>query len=267
MVDQLIPFFSICTPVYNGSEYIDTYLRSVLDQSFCDFEVIIVDDGSTDASFELLSSLVYRDQRFNLLKPDICSKSFDLPGPWLARNLCLRKASGKYICFWDIDDIWHSDYLELLYTSIVSSKCPDIVFSTHLVSGQSLQKKYKKDRFDLFPVTTQLLFWNPFPMLATSFKSSIAKGIHFHPIPHEDYIFWFDLHRNQQISVSFNSSLSAIYRVSETSFSSNKFSAILWWLNCYRLIGHSYVLIPFFFFPKVVFSILGSIRHKFSKFI
>jgi len=100
-----VPKFSIITPLYNKEKDIKNTLLSVLDQSFKDFEVIVINDGSTDNSEEIVKSV--SDKRIFLYtkKNEGVSK---------ARNYGVEKASSNYIAFLDADDYWYPNHLENL---------------------------------------------------------------------------------------------------------------------------------------------------------
>jgi len=95
-------FFSVIIPLYNKERYIEATLKSVLDQTYTDFEIIIVDDGSTDKSFEVISQII--DSRVTFIKQEN-------QGASQARNLGIEKATGKYIALLDADDYWHNNHL------------------------------------------------------------------------------------------------------------------------------------------------------------
>jgi glycosyltransferase involved in cell wall biosynthesis len=97
-----MPLISVVMPVYNGKRYLKEALESVLGQTFTDFELICVDDGSTDNSFNVL--LEYRD-RITIIQQANA-------GQGAARNAGVRAASGRYIAFIDQDDRWYPAKLE-----------------------------------------------------------------------------------------------------------------------------------------------------------
>lgn len=97
---------SIVTPSYNCSSFISDTIKSVLQQSFSDWQMIIVDDCSTDNSVEVIQSFVKKDPRFYLIK---LSKN---SGAAVARNKAIEAAQGRYIAFLDSDDLWLPDKLE-----------------------------------------------------------------------------------------------------------------------------------------------------------
>lgn len=107
----MTPFFSVIIPLYNKEKYIEATLKSVLNQSFKDFEIIIVNDGSTDKGLEIASKI--NDAKISI---------FDQKnqGPSVARNKAITNASGKYIAPLDADDIWQENHLQELKSLIDS---------------------------------------------------------------------------------------------------------------------------------------------------
>ncbi|WP_242202424.1 glycosyltransferase family 2 protein [Aestuariivivens insulae] len=97
-----MPFFSVIIPLYNKEDYIADTLNSVLNQSFQDFEVIIVNDGSTDGSLDVVSG--FEDHRIIVLNQDNLGLS-------AARNNGIKISSGLVIALLDADDIWLTYYL------------------------------------------------------------------------------------------------------------------------------------------------------------
>ncbi len=98
------PLVSIVVPVYNMERYIKACVDSILNQVYRDFEVLIVNDGSTDASVELLGEAIRDDKRFTVL-------SKNNGGVSSARNMGIDRANGKYIVFVDADDMIHPTFL------------------------------------------------------------------------------------------------------------------------------------------------------------
>lgn len=98
-----MPLFSVIIPLYNKENFIEKTLESVLSQTFSDFELIIVNDGSTDKSEEKV--LYFKDDRIKYF-------SKENEGVSATRNFGIEKASGKFISFIDADDIWKNDFLE-----------------------------------------------------------------------------------------------------------------------------------------------------------
>ena len=102
---------SVIVPVYNVEQYLDTCIRSVLQQSYPLFELLLVDDGSTDSSGALCDRWKKRDGRIRVFHQDNAGLS-------VARNKGIREAKGEYLCFVDSDDWIHEAYLQVLYENI-----------------------------------------------------------------------------------------------------------------------------------------------------
>ena len=100
---------SVGITVYNVEKYLRECLESVLNQTFTDFEVIMVDDGSTDNSFSICQEYVARDDRFKLIYQE--NKGRGQAG---AKNTCLKHMTGEYVTWIDSDDVVDNNYLERL---------------------------------------------------------------------------------------------------------------------------------------------------------
>lgn len=103
-MSNLNPFISVVIPVYNRADIINRTIDSVLNQSYTQFEIIIVDDGSKDNVLASLS--LYNDSRINYIKHPTNL------GATVARNTGIKAAKGEWIAFLDSDDIWISSKLE-----------------------------------------------------------------------------------------------------------------------------------------------------------
>ena len=98
------PFLSVVVPVYNVSKYLEECLDSVIQQSFKDFEVLLINDGSTDGSLDLLEEVTSRDSRVRVWSQFNC-------GAGSARNRGIELARGKHLIFIDPDDIFATDHV------------------------------------------------------------------------------------------------------------------------------------------------------------
>lgn len=105
-----MPFFSVIIPLYNKEKHIIQTLNSVLSQSFTNYEVIIVNDGSTDNSLSLTEQTI--DNRIRVFNQEN-------KGVSEARNFAMQQATGNYFAFLDADDIWKGNHLENLYQLII----------------------------------------------------------------------------------------------------------------------------------------------------
>lgn len=103
--------FSIILPVYNCQKYIKKCINSVLNQTYSDFELIIIDDGSTDKSLSIMQKMAKADPRIKLIHQDNT-------GVALARKRAIEEATGDYTTFIDSDDEYLPDYLKTMYDLI-----------------------------------------------------------------------------------------------------------------------------------------------------
>jgi glycosyltransferase involved in cell wall biosynthesis len=112
------PLVTVVTPAYNIAKYVGETVDSVLRQTFHDFEYLVVDDGSTDNSVDVVRAHVGDDPRFRLVQGEHRGLS-------AARNAGVREARGQYIAFLDGDDRWHSKFLER-QLRLIQSLPPDV---------------------------------------------------------------------------------------------------------------------------------------------
>ena len=135
---------SIVVPVYNSSKYLQECIDSCLNQTFQDFEIILVDDGSTDSSLEILKSNATRDNRIK------CFSQVN-SGSCAARNHALKYVQGDYVFYLDSDDSIYPDTLNTLYQAIQGK---DVAWgNAHICDEQmnivDTQKKKNIDEKDL----------------------------------------------------------------------------------------------------------------------
>lgn len=117
------PFFSITIPAYNRAFILEETLRSVQMQSFSNWEVIVVDDGSTDNTASLMEKIAQLDARIRYVYQKNAERS-------VARNNGADHAKGRYLLFLDSDDAFESDHLQLLYNLLEEQGFPvGMVFS------------------------------------------------------------------------------------------------------------------------------------------
>ena len=113
------PYFTVVIPLYNCQEFIGETIDSVLNQTFSDWEMIVIDDASTDNSREVVKEYVRRDPRVSLVELES-----GFGGPAGPRNIGISKAKSPYIALLDSDDIWHPE--KLATQNKILSECNDI---------------------------------------------------------------------------------------------------------------------------------------------
>ena len=109
------PVISIIVPVYNVEKYLDRCIQSILVQSFKKFELVLINDGSTDNSLKICQKYREEDNRIVLI-------SQPNKGLSAARNTGLENIHGEYVCFIDSDDFVEKNYLRSLYNNLEKNK-------------------------------------------------------------------------------------------------------------------------------------------------
>ena len=182
---------SIILPIYNCEKYVEECINSILQQSFEDFELIIVNDGSTDGSFEKCSQF-RAEQRVRIINKEN-------QGVSIARNIGFSYATSPYIMFVDSDDILENDMLEMMYNKIINDKTDLCVCGIKNFYENSIKDEtwgYRSGIYSKKEYVDILLkfFTNPFiggPFAKIFSRRILAKGIAFeeHESFAEDFVF------------------------------------------------------------------------------
>lgn len=154
-----MPFFSVVIPLYNKENLIEQTISGLLNQSFTDFEVIIINDGSTDNSLKKIKPLV--DSRFKIINQDNKGVSY-------ARNIGVKNANAKYIALLDADDIWLNNHLLELKKLIE-------IFPNAGLYCNNYQVYYTKDVAR--PANLNFDFENDCLIVGDFFKASITNSV------------------------------------------------------------------------------------------
>lgn len=213
---------SIIVPIFNTEKYLHQCLDSILSQSYGNFECLLINDGSTDASASICREYVAKDARFRYFEKENGGVSS-------ARNLGIERSGGAYITFIDSDDWVEFDYLEVLYSAIIQETA-DISVSTYRTYEMSknrwsfhafAREKHQKV-FSRQELMNQLVFLDS---IDASFRfvscklvrKSILAGIWFNESTHlgEDMEFWFKLYLVAE-KVVFSNRDTYIYRKNST---------------------------------------------------
>lgn len=211
---------SIVTPCYNAEQYIARTIQSVLEQTYQNWEMLIVDDCSTDNSAELIRQYCAKYEKIRYYKTD---KNFGTPTR--ARNIGIKNAKGRFIAFLDSDDIWFPTKLERQLTVFSQHQDAAIVFSDYEKFSEENTRSNRIVRAPLKINYKKLLQSNVIGCLTGVYDTELVKEIYFMEIVHEDYVFWLDILREGNYAYNVGEVL-ALYRVNKKSFSSNKFKAI-----------------------------------------
>ncbi len=128
---------SIIMPVYNAGAFLEESLKSILGQTFTDYELICVNDASDDMSAEILQKYADLDDRISIFT------NSERQGAGESRNLGMEKAGGVYLSFLDADDIFESDMLEQAYNTIEEHQADILMYEYKLVPTKNIYEKRK----------------------------------------------------------------------------------------------------------------------------
>jgi len=183
---MLEPFFSIIIPVYNRSNLIKPAIESVIAQTFSNWELLIIDDASTDDSCLVIEQYCLTDSRIRLFKQPFNQER------GAARNKGIEKSQGTYICFLDSDDSFCENHLQTLFESIQKDMEPAMYFTnSYLVVNDAPKIEKKVPELEGWNVFDYLLIYTPNPA-RVCLARSIVLEFQFDPsIPGlEDIDLW-----------------------------------------------------------------------------
>ncbi len=174
---------SIIIPVYNAERYLQECIDSILSQSFSNFEIILVNDGSTDNSFELCENYFRKDSRIKLINQQNCGVS-------VARNKGIEIAAGAWITFVDSDDIMSPNSLNIMYSNATSLGADILKGSIQVILNDSVEVLYKYATSYSKNVVDNI---GHAALWGYLFKSSIIKNNNIKFVPglaySEDFVF------------------------------------------------------------------------------
>lgn len=189
-------FFSIVIPIYNAEKYISTALQSVKDQSESDYELILINNGSTDGSDTAIDIFIKENPEMRIKKIAFVENQ----GPAGARNAGIEEAAGKYVCFLDADDYWYSNKLERIKKIIQNNEQMDVFWHWEDQVAGSSKKTAKYRKVNNGNSYLDLLYnGNCLSPSATVIRTSLIKEQHGFRTDlvsgEEDYDCWLRLAR------------------------------------------------------------------------
>ncbi len=217
--DYIKNLVSVISPVYNAGKYLDRTLQSVLEQTYKEIEIVLVDDRSSDNSADII-------KRFRTLHPEIVY--FLQPqnlGAGNARNKALEIAKGQYVAFLDADDAWNPEKIEKQIKLLQEKKGCFCFAAIEMVDGEDhviKKKRNVKEEIDyrfllsntMIPTSGVLVD----RMVKGDFRMSTRRG-------GQDYATWLSLLRDGTKAYGINEAL-VMYRIDGKSLSSNKLKSI-----------------------------------------
>lgn len=181
------PLISVIMPCYNAESYLEKAIESVFQQSYSNIELIVVDDGSNDKSYAILSKC--REQH-----PNLTIFRQDNLGPFPARNLALANANGEFVAFLDADDYWAENFLEKLLQVLLTQNI-DLSYCgwQNIVEGGENGPAYIPPAYEQGDISQSFLSSCPWPIHAALIRRTIidqAHGFSLRRFSAMDYDLW-----------------------------------------------------------------------------
>lgn len=239
---------SIITPAYNCDQYIAETIHSVLNQTYSQWEMIIVDDASTDNTVKILESYIMKDDRIKVISLK------GNQGVANARNVGMRNARGRYLAFLDSDDIWNENKLE---RQLQFMQFNDIAFSFSQYH-QFVDEVSNLKKFVNAPKVIgykDLLKGNCIGCLTVILDRAKIPKFVMTKDRHEDYIAWLGILKQGFYAYGLQEDL-ARYRVSSCSLSGNKIKSALWTWKIYRRIEKKSIITSIYYFICYIMNAL-----------
>ena len=224
---------SIITPTWNSERYIIDTIKSVQNQTYTNWEMIIVDDCSVDNTFKIVENITKMDPRVKILKQEVNS------GAAKARNRSLNEATGRFIAYLDADDIWKPDKLEKQIKFMKEKRCFFSCTSYEVIDDEG--KKLNKE-VHMLPKVNYIGF------LTNNLLQTVGIMIDISVVD-KKYLIMPNLRRRQDAATWLQilkagyecygiEQILAEYRRTNNSLSSNKLKAIKGVWSLYREVEH-----------------------------
>lgn len=226
MID--LPLVSVIMPCFNSAKYLDNAVRSVIGQSYENWELLICDDGSDDGSDKIAKKWAGSQKRISFFL-----NQFE-KGAAGARNTCLKEAQGRYIAFLDSDDEWLPQKLEQQLRFMSEINSPFVFGYCENISEQgSLLSITKAPAHVSFQ---KLLVSNFIPCLTVIYDAKIlGKVIQPSIKKRNDFALWLRiLKENKNTNAQCLPEIVARYRVNSYGLSSSKLSGVRYFYQCLR---------------------------------
>lgn len=218
---------SIITPVHNSFKFIEETILSVQRQTYTNWEMILIDDCSTDQSVELIEKVIKKDKRFHLIK------NSENSGPAITRNKGIKYATGDFVTFLDSDDLWFPNFLEVSLTTCLDNNY-EFVFASYERKDEHLMPFISDFKVPERVSYSDVLKSCPISCL-TAFLDIRRIGKHYMPDlqKRQDWGLWLSVLKEIEFAYGIEESL-AIYRMRKDSVSRSKWKLIPFVWKVYR---------------------------------
>ena len=219
---------SIITPCYNGERYIAETIESVLGQTYANWEMLIVDDGSSDGTYDLAARYAERDDRVRLIRQANA-------GTAAARNRAMREAQGRYIALLDADDLWDRDFLERQLAFMREKNAVCVCGSYRHIDENSREIQHPTRA--MAKITERdMAVMNRVGCLTGLYDSAPHGKVYLHEelkSIRDDYAYWYDIVKLAGAAYG-NPDILASYRVLTGSTTGNKLGLVAKQFRFYR---------------------------------
>jgi glycosyltransferase involved in cell wall biosynthesis len=243
---------SIITPTFNAEKFIAETIKSVQNQTYTHWELIIIDDSSSDSTIEIINQFT-SDKRLCLIKNN---KNL---GPAKSRNIGIQKSCGKYLTFIDADDLWKKNFIERSITEIANTKNP-FVFASYERKDEHLNP-HLNDFIVPNKVNYSAILKSNAISCLTAFLDVSVLGKKYMPEikKRQDMGLWLQYLKIIPFAVGIQEPL-AIYRIRKNSLSRNKIDLIKYQWAFYRKIEKLSVFQSFYYL--ICWMYFGFIKYK-----
>ena len=222
---------SIIMPMFNSEAFIRDAIKSVIAQTYKHWELLVVDDGSTDGSRAIVEKFMAWDSRIHLLL-NPCPTGM----PSEPRNYGIQAAQGRYIAFLDSDDMWLPSKLAQQLPLFHDNRTA-VVYSNYEKVDESGKRSARVVIAPPQVDYNKMLYSNYIGNLTGIFDVEKIGKTYFRQIRHEDYAFWLLVLKSGYIARS-TQTITALYRVRSSSLSANKLRLLSWQWNILRNVEH-----------------------------
>lgn len=218
---------SIITPCFNSEKYVSQAIQSVLNQTFQNWELLLVDDCSSDTTYTIITDFASQDARIKAFKLDTNS------GAGFARNFAIQKASGNYIAFLDADDLWKPEKLEKQLTFMQTQNIP-FTFSFYESIDEAGNLRNETITTPSKIKYKQLYFCNWIGNLTGIYSVDFFGKIPISAIKkRQDWMLWLQIVKQMECAIPVPEPL-AYYRVRQDSISASKWKLIKYNFKVYK---------------------------------
>lgn len=243
---------SIIVPLYNASKFIDDTINTVLNQTYENWELLFINDCSTDDSIKIIKK--YKDNRIKIIN------NKENSGAAISRNVGIKASKGRYICFLDADDLWKEEKLQKQIDFMRKNNCAfsftgyEFALENGIPNGK---KVFVPNKINYKQALKNTTIWTSTVMLDMKkldkddiYMPNVRRG--------QDTATWWKILKKVDYAYGLNDILS-FYRRTNTSLSSNKITALKRTWNLYRNIEHLNIVYSIYNF---IFYVFNAIRRR-----